>query len=311
MSSSVSILGLTLAIIASACWAAFDVVRKRVGERARATSALAWLNLWQVLALSPLLATGASLSASDNSVFLPPLPAFTLDYAWMIGASFLINIVANLMFLRAVQISPLSLTTPYLSFTPVFTALLALLVYNEAPGAWGWAGIAVVVAGAFFLNRKPGDRGWLAPLLALKEERGSVYMLGVSVMWSVTPLLDKGGSERVGPIWHTFILAALLAITFFIWLFYKDGNREKMMEEWRARRSWIMAGGLVSAGAMACQFASYAWMDIALVETIKRAIGVTVAMLAGYLLFGEREIGRRLVAALVMVVGVGMILFTR
>ena len=311
MSSSVSILGLSLALIASLCWAAFDVVRKRVGERTRASSALAWLNIWQVFALSPLLATGALLPAESNGVFLPPLPALTLDYGWRIGASFLINILANLMFLRAVQISPLSLTTPYLSFTPVFTALLALVFYGEVPGVWGWAGIAVVVAGAFFLNRKPGAKGFLAPLLALKEERGSVYMLGVSVMWSVTPLLDKGGSERVGPIWHTFILAALLAITFFGWLFYKDGSREKILDEWRGRSRWIMAGGLVSAGAMACQFASYAWMDIAIVETIKRAVGVTVAMLAGYLLFGEKDIGRRLVAALVMVIGVAMILFTR
>lgn len=311
MSLEVSILGLSLALIASACWAAFDVVRKRVGEQTRATSALAMLNLWQVFALSPLLMTGALISPERSSTFLPPLPTLTWDYSWMIGASFTINIIANFMFLRAVQISPLSLTTPYLSFTPVFTALLALLVYGEVPGAWGWAGIAIVVSGAFFLNRKQGARGLLAPLLALKEERGSLYMLGVSVMWSVTPLLDKGGSERVGPIWHTFILAALLALTFFAWLGFKDGSAAKIIDEWRARRAWIVAGGFVSGGAMVCQFASYVWMDIAVVETIKRAVGVTVAMLAGYFLFGERDIGRRLFAASVMVVGVAMILFTR
>ena len=71
MSLEVSILGLSLALIASAGWAAFDVVRKRVGEQTRATSALAMLNLWQVFALSPLLMTGALMPPAPLSAGLP------------------------------------------------------------------------------------------------------------------------------------------------------------------------------------------------------------------------------------------------
>lgn len=304
---SVTALGVGLAAGSAVAWSILDVARKKIGEDSRATSAMAWLSLLQLPVLAPLLLIGALLSPEHQSVLFPALPSLSSAYGWRLGASIALNILANLLFLRAVQISPLSLTTPYLSFTPAFTAILAIFFYAEVPSTWGWCGIATVCLGAFFLNGGDGG-GPLAALKALWKERGSLYMLGVAVIWSVTSVLDKGASEQAGALWHTAALAIALTIAFMGWRVVADGAIAPLTRELRSSPRWYVAGGLFGGAAMVLQFISYESLDIAYVETVKRAIGVLLAMAAGYWFFDERDIKRRLFAALLMVAGVAMIL---
>jgi drug/metabolite transporter (DMT)-like permease len=58
------------------------------------------------------------------------------------------------MYMVAIRDSALSLTLPYLAFTPVFTVLSAWLLLGEQVTAQGLAGIALVVLGAYGLNIK-------------------------------------------------------------------------------------------------------------------------------------------------------------
>lgn len=295
------------------CWAAFDVSRKRVGEELRATSAVAWLMFLHTPLMLPVLGLGEMTGGGASGglvqdILLVGFPELTAAYGWRLLGTVSINVVANLMFLRAVQLSPLSLTTPYLSFTPVFTALLSMPFYGEFPTAWGWAGIAVVCLGAFFLNPGDQEHGPLAPLIALKTERGSLYMIAVSLMWSITPLIDKSGTELTSPLFHTWALSFAVAVVFFIYRVTRDGGVGELIEEGRQRQGWLVFGALTAVLAMMLQMASYTYAEIAYVETIKRAVGVLVAIGAGALLFGEGQLGRRVLAALVMIAGVAMLM---
>ena len=101
---------------------------------------------------------------------------------WLPGlSSTLINVVANLAFIEALRRSPLSLTVPLLSLTPVFTTLLAIPMLHEMPEPRQWMGIAAVVVGAFWLNLEPGA-------ISL----GGAWKGFVSVTWRA--------SERSGPL---------------------------------------------------------------------------------------------------------------
>ena len=68
-------------------------------------------------------------------------------------------------------------------------------------------------------------------------------------------------------------------------------------------------GGFFATAAMVLQLTSYAYIDVAYVETIKRAVGVCAAIMVGYLVFGEEDLWRRMLGALIMSVGVALILF--
>jgi drug/metabolite transporter (DMT)-like permease len=307
------IVGLVLATLSAVCWAGVDVARKHVGSKMSASVAVTAMMLLQLPFILPfMVAASAGVSPESDAEIVTLLfvdfPVLTGSYVAFGGASVLLNIFANWMFLRAVQLSPLSLTTPYLSFTPVFSALVAFLWLGQQPTAWGVAGISTVCVGAFFLNPGSSEDGPFGPLKALWTERGSLYMLVVAVVWSVTPILDKRASDLTSPIWHTLFLALGIGVAFTVW--HVANDRAKTL--WRGFKIMpllLLAVGAGLVGAMVLQLGSYAYVEIAYVETLKRAVGVIAAMAAGYFLFHEKDIARRFLGAAVMVVGVAMVLF--
>lgn len=306
-------IGFALAVGSAVCWAGFDVARKSVGRDMSATAAVVGVTFWQVPYVVPLLAAGEAGVGAETThplveVVTATVPAVGGEYALLAGASVALNLGANFLFLRAVQISPLGLTTPYLAFTPVFSALAAFGVYGETPTFWGAAGIGVVCLGAFALN--PGDdgEGWAAPLMALRSERGSLYMIVVAALWSVTPVFDKAASEMTSPVWHSMILAIGVTAVFAAYRVVSDGEWSELAEELGRRPVGLAVGGGFAVMALILQLGSYAFIEIAYVETVKRALGVVSGIVAGWWFFDEGELGRRLVAAAMMAFGVAMIL---
>ncbi len=302
-----------MAVGSAFCWTVVDVARKHIGAKMSASVAVTGLMLAQLPFMLPFMGAASAGVSPDSELRIVELlfvefPAIDGGYLTFAVASVLLNIFANWLFLRAVQVSPLSLTTPYLSFTPVFSALVAFLWLGEEVTTWGIAGILTVCVGAFFLNPGTKGEGLLAPFKALWSERGSLYMLIVAIVWSVTPILDKSASVQTSAIFHTFFLAAGVGLAFATWQF-ASGRGSEIVGQLKLMPALIMLGGAMLVGAMVLQLSSYAYVEIAYVETIKRALGVVGAMLAGYLIFGEKDITRRFLGATVMVVGVAMVLF--
>ncbi len=303
-------LGFVLALLCAISWAVLDVSRKQMGRKMTATGAAAGLMCLHIVLINPLLLTG-SLTEGDGALYetvLVGYPELSVAYFWPTAVSVVLNLAANFLFFRAVQLSPLGLTIPYLAFTPVFTALTALIFLGQVPTSSGWMGIAVVCLGAFFINPGQSADGALAPLKALWTERGSFYMLIVALLWSVTPILDKTAAELTSPMWHTMFLAGTVGVVFVAYRGVVDSSLRPLWKEFRAIPLWLIMGGFFATAAMVLQLTSYVYIDVAYVETIKRAIGVTAAIVVGFVIFGERDLRRRLLGALIMSLGVALIL---
>ena len=164
----------------------------------------------------------------------------------------------------------------------------------------------VVCLGAFFMNPGTREEGWLAPLRALVRERGSLYMLGVALLWSATATLDLGAVQSASPLGHAAAMTLGMAGVFGV---YMGGRRElgALQRSARGAWRWLLPGGILVVGAYGIQLISYGHLDVAYMETIKRAVGVLGAIAAGAWLLGEDVGWERLVGALVMVAGVVMI----
>lgn len=299
-------LGVLLSLLSGVLWVAFDVLRKRLGERMTSVQAAASLASAQAMGFSLLVLMTPTSLTWDGASPLATWPTWNTSYLTAWAGVVALNALATVWFLRAVQLSPLSLTTPYLSFTPVFTAILGSLFHAQHPSWLGWFGIAVVCLGAFFLNPGTREEGWLAPLRALARERGSLYMLGVAMLWSATAALDLGAVKQASPLGHAAAMTLGMTVVFGVYL---GGRRElgalatSVAGAWR----WLVPGGLLVVGAYGVQLVSYGHLDVAYMETIKRAVGVVGAIAAGAWLLGEDVGWERLAGALVMVAGVVMI----
>lgn len=298
-----------------AAWAGLDAIRKRLGSEMSPLAILlgmsaAGLPVYAGLAL-------AGLGGSEGGA------AFEADalLAWTLLA-LVVTVAANLLLIRALQLSPLSLTTPYLSFTPAATLLSGALLLGQAPGAVGLLGVAIVVVGAFGLNASAGEPpaeagrrrgrlggiGGLGRLVglgvgAIAREPGSRLALVVAMLFALGNAIDRRAVLHGSEIAYAGLLTLLITLALLV-------LRAPRAELWERRRllGWIALAGIVTSAALLLQLFSFRFLFIAYADAVKRAGGNLVAVLFGAFFFGEGGWRRRLLAVSVMSVGVALIL---
>lgn len=282
-------LGFLWALLASAGFAILDGVRKRLVQTLSPTATAGLMNGAQAVLL-----LSAALIGEGGIPDAPP--AFYL----VVLATAAINLCTTLMYLHAVRLSPLSLTVPYLAFTPALLLLTAWAVLDEQPSWRGAVGVVLVTVGAYVL---PGVASWRAPLQALAREPGSRLMLAIAVIWSVSSALDKLGVGWASPAYYGGLVFGLSAA---LTLGYTIVRRPADLRAARAVWPWLLLAGAGSAAALWAQYASYATLPVSYTVAIKRA-GMLGSVLIGWWWFGEGSLGERLAGAAIMVAGVLMI----
>lgn len=262
--------GLTLA--ASLCWAALDAQRKGLAADLGPLVLVAYLTFGQAIAF------GAGWAALGS-----PWP--TPDY-WLPGLGVLVsNLIASLVFVAAVRASPLSLTIPMLSFTPVLATIFGALLLGEQPSAMQLGGIAAVVVGALILQAGAVRGGPIAWARSLVAEPGARWMLGVALLWSLSGVLDKLGLAQASVPVHGALQAVGITGLLLVWL----GVRGRLAELGRVRgRGGRVALAMgTSVAAVGLQYLAILVWYVSLVEATKRAIGLIASVISGRLLFGE------------------------
>ncbi len=287
--------GLGMSVVAALSWGGLDATRKLLVTKLSPVALLVLFTLGQL----PLFAGWAFFSGAwiqSDAYVLPGVVSIAL------------NIAANLMFFRAVQLSPLSLTVPLLSFVPVFTVLAANPLLGELPQVQQLVGISVVVLGALTLNAgSVRGRNPLGFVQALFRERGSVPMLGTALCWSLTIVVDKIATRHAGYGAHGVVLNAGIGGVGLALL----AMRGRLSELGAVREAWKPWLAAITLGALGLgtQLVAVQHLFVALVESIKRAIGVVMSVIVGRAMFGEPIGVAKLVAVGLMTLGAGIIVW--
>jgi drug/metabolite transporter (DMT)-like permease len=233
-------------------------------------------------------------------------------------ASVLLNVVANLAYLQAVRLAPLSLATPLLSLTPAFTTLMAIPLLGERPTWRAVGGIALVVAGALWLHlsahrartgRTAGasaeDDGGEAEARR-RRQLGALLAVLTAFLWSITLPFDKLALAKAAPGLHGAVLNGGLVVVLLAIL----AGRGSLAEIGQGLRSprLLLAAILVGGFALATQLLVLPHLLAGTVETLKRGVGNLGGVFFGRAYFGEPVTPAKLFAVLLMACGVGMIL---
>jgi drug/metabolite transporter (DMT)-like permease len=294
-------------VASGAAWAGLDAIRKRLGGELSPLAILlgisaAGLPVYVVLGAAEAVAWLEAPAAARASFELDALLAWTL-------LALVVAVAANLLLIRALQLSPLSLTTPYLSFTPVATLLSGALLLGQMPAAAGLLGVAIVVVGAFVLNAGAGpaedgrrERRGLG-LHAIAREPGSRLALGVALLFALGNAIDRRAVLHGSEI----VYAGLLTLLMTLALLVPRAPRAALRRQ-RRLLGWVALAGLVMSAAMLLQLFSFRFLFVAYADAMKRSGGNLVAVLFGAFFFGEGGWQRRLLAVAVMSVGVTLIL---
>lgn len=292
---SIGLIPLLLVLAASVASSGFDLFRKVLVRH------LAPVPMVFLLATASVPLFGAAV------IFGEPSPVGSAYWLPALG-SVLLNVVANLTFLEAVRISPLSVTVPLLSLTPVFTALLGFALLGERPAPLELVGIALVVVGAFWLNvgMTGGMAGGEGKMRGFLSQPGAWLMAGTALLLSLTIPLDKMAVGHASPPFHGLILTAGIALGTLVVLVVQNrwGELAGLRQGWKPFVLALIASTL----ALGFQLVALKFVLVSLIETLKRGIGNLLAVILGRAVFGEAVTPSKLGAALLMAAGVALIL---
>lgn len=226
---------------------------------------------------------------------------------------------AILLYMRALKFSPLSLVFPFLGLTPVFTILTSSVILKEKLAFYGIWGVFLVSLGAYLLNAHTiKDGGVLAPIKNLYREKGSMLMILVAFIYSLTSVLGKKAILLSSPQSFPGIYFSLffVALTPFVYLNIKRarlrqgfGGQEKITFEKKDLLLFLAAG--ISFGISAlfhCKAISL--VSVSYMISVKR-LSLVIGVFYGALVFKERNIGYRLLGSLVILCGVLILALAR
>lgn len=279
-----SLLGVTLAIVAGLCWGGLDALRKSLAAHLGALPLTFWLLVGQWPLFSLWVIASGELEITQEWI----LPGLAVSMLAILGA---------VLFIRSIQLSPLSLVIPMLSFTPVFAVISSALVLGEWPSARHLTGIGVIVSGALGLGwagRGEASRGWREP--------GVWLMTLVSLCWASTLTFDKLALRYASVPMHALAQSALMGAMLWVILAIRGSLGElKQITQHKRMYLWAVILSCLATGA---QLLAITAIEVGAVEAIKRSLGLGLAVLSGWLFFGEPPTLIKQVAILLMGVGV-------
>ena len=240
-------------------------------------------------------------------LLLNPLPAVPLAFWVWVAALVPLELLAMWLYVLAIRDSALSHSLPYLAFTPVLTTLTGLLILGERVSLQGFAGILLVVMGAYLLNiehaRGGNLRTWLAPFPAILHERGSRLMLAVAALYSLTAVMGKGALQYVAPAAFGPLYWCILGLSALV--VFSVGRPGLVRVVWR-RPGWHLAVGFLMGLMVMTHFMALERVEVAYMIAVKRT-SLLFGILYGALLFREHGLGRNMLAGALMCLGVAAI----
>ncbi len=238
-------------------------------------------------------------------LFVPIAPwreVVTLDSQfWLIVLILLpFEITAIFLYNRAIKISDLSITTPFLGLTPLFLAGTAFIVLGERLSFAGFTGIVLIVIGAYVLNVSQLRQGLLAPITAIAREPGSRLMVIVALLYSITALLGKMAAQRAGVLLFAAIYTVIvvLVLTPAALRTARAGQLRKAF-----RNPWFLALGPCYGLMMLCHLNAIVMVEASYMIAVKRC-SLLFGIMYGRLIFKEAGFRERISGGLVMIAGI-------
>ncbi len=238
---------------------------------------------------------------------MQPWPALPAPFWGWVAALLPFEILAMWLYMKAIRRSPLSLTLPYLAFTPVFNTVTGYVLLGETVTLQGFSGIALVVCGAWLLNADTMNSGSrrdiFAPFRAIASEPGSRLMLMVAALYSLTSVMGKGALQYVSPGFFAPFYFVLLGLVASILFARRQAHPGKVLTRHPLAHLGV---GLFMALMVLTHFYAIQYVEVAYMIAVKRT-SLLFGMLYGAWLFREAGLGRNLAAGVLMVAGVYLI----
>jgi drug/metabolite transporter (DMT)-like permease len=273
--------------------AQFAVIKGR-GQLIPALVAVAWGQSVAAVAWAAFfLATGAPFAA--------PL------WVWpAIIASSALAISMNALLARASARGDISIVGPMLALSPAFTVLPDAILSGTLPSALGWLGLGLTLVGTVSLS---GGSSWRERIRALFARRDALDALGAAALLGMLGAVDRWAALGIGAPSYLLcshgmsaVLATLLALA--------TSPRDLARSVAPGNVVTLLAYGLLGVTGTGMQTTALTMAPASYVNAIRR-LSAVLSVVLGRALFGEPDLRRRLVSALVASAGAACLVLAR
>jgi len=236
------------------------------------------------------------------------IPIPTIDSVFFLAffAALPLEMTASILYVKALKLSPLSLTVPFLSLTPIFLIVIPYLILGETISRLGVIGVLMIAFGGYTLNIGETKKGFCAPFIAIRKKRGSLYMIAVALIYSVTATLGKLAIQHSSPPFFGIFYYSTIAIAMTPLALFKSRKEMRVWPHEGAIRVSVLPG-FCHAISIFAHMIAISLTQVAYMISVKR-LSLLMGVLYGYILFKETNIKERFAGTLLMIIGFAMII---
>jgi len=234
----------------------------------------------------------------------PSWPKVEPEFFLALALSGSLNVFAMFQFMRALQESELSLTIPFIAFTPIFLLVTSPLLVGDVPTPQDLSGILCIVGGAYILHLHTIRQGLFAPFQAIWQQPGPRRMLSVAFIYSFTSNFDKLGVQHSSPLLWSLSITTVMATGFLLLLRYFR-RTSQIRPKGKVLVVLLLIGVFQGLGLLVHNHALLSG-PVPSVIALKRT-SILFAVMWGVVLLKERYGWERLVGAILMITGIGIL----
>lgn len=212
-------------------------------------------------------------------------------------------IIIEVLFIIAIKESDLSLSMPFLAFEPLFALPIAFFWLGELPTTIALIGIGIIIVGAYLINIHDIQHGLLAPFKAALKQKGPRLMIVLTVIFAIVAIWQKQGSNASSPVFFFFVNLIGMFIFFSVVLVRRNVHP---IEELKKHSLLSIVTSIFWGVGLALQYAAYVYTLVVYVIVI-RLLQLIFSIPIGYFFFKEEKIVQRMIAGIVMCVGVALV----
>ncbi|NWF51695.1 MAG: EamA family transporter [Nitrospirae bacterium] len=213
-----------------------------------------------------------------------------------------LEILSIILYIKALRLSPLSLTLPFLALTPLFLIFVSYIIVGEKISLMGCLGILLIVLGSYTLNISQVKEGILEPIRAISKEKGSILMIGVALIYSITSSLGKMAIKHSSALFFGATYFTALVLIFTPIALYKGRGALKDLLNKHLYTQSLLLPGIFYSFMVISHMLAMSIAKVAYVISVKR-MSLLIGVLYGWLFFREENIRERLFGAMLMFTG--------
>jgi len=232
------------------------------------------------------------------------IPSISGHFVWICLILFPLEVLSQLLYMKAIQVSPLSVTIPFLALSPIFLIATSFLMLGERIDRSGLLGILLIALGSYMLNIDKAAYGFFSPLKAIVKEQGSWLMVIVAAIFSITANLGKMAIQETNPLFFALFLNGVMGVLLFPFPLLLSDRPVRRIREHLPVHIGI---GIAMALMVLFHMMAIVRVEVAYMISIKRT-SLIFSVLFGCIFLHESHCRQRAVGSLVMFAGVVLIL---